>query len=329
MPQTSVPVDSFTEPYTRLGDDVSLEEVRERVRALENEHRANGVTLSGRILHVCHYLPITSTLTKPSKSGSIGVISPPATPPSKPSEVPGEPSSPITPEPSQPISSIWTLSPRYGHAAMISGIRSLATTHEQLIIGWTGDVHSTTPGENIPEENISEEDKKELEEALLGYQPKETGSADLDDEKDEKKTTYVPVWMPGKVAHGHYDGYCKQSKIPILFSCIVIQPVILVLWPLFHYLLWQDVATEYASADSHYPFYEAANAAFARRICEVYRPGDLIWIHDYHLLLLPKMVREHIPEVILGLFVHTPFPSSEVFRCLPSEYFSTFVVLPV
>ncbi|KAK7462851.1 hypothetical protein VKT23_007427 [Stygiomarasmius scandens] len=300
MPQTSVPVDSFTEPYTRLGDDVSLEEVRERVRVLENEHRANGVTLSGRILHVCHYLPITSTLTKPSKSGGIGVISPPATPPSKPSEVPGEPSSPITPEPSQPISSIWTLSPRYGHAAMISGIRSLSTTHEQLIIGWTGDVQSTTPGENIPEENISEEDKKELEEALRGYQPKETGSADLDDEKDEKKTVYVPVWMPGKVAHGHYDGYCKQ-----------------ILWPLFHYLLWQDVATEYASADSHYPFYEAANAAFARRICEVYRPGDLIWIHDYHLLLLPKMVREHIPEVILGLFVHTPFPSSEVFRCLP------------
>lgn len=92
----------------------------------------------------------------------------------------------------------------------------------------------------------------------------------------------------------------------------------LVLWPLFHYLLWQDVATEYASADSHYPYYEAANATFARRIAEVYRPGDVVWIHDYHLLLVPKMVKEVLPESVLGLFVHTPFPSSEIFRCLPS-----------
>jgi trehalose 6-phosphate synthase/phosphatase len=63
-----------------------------------------------------------------------------------------------------------------------------------------------------------------------------------------------------------------------------------VLWPLFHYLLWQDVATEYASADSHYPYYESANAAFARRIAEVYKPGDLIWVHDYHCLLVPRYV---------------------------------------
>lgn len=91
------------------------------------------------------------------------------------------------------------------------------------------------------------------------------------------------------------------------------------LWPLFHYLLWQDVATEYASADEHWPAYQAANLAFAKRIVEAYRPGDLIWVHDYHLLLVPKLVRQLLPEAIIGLFVHTPFPSSEVFRCLPSE----------
>lgn len=65
-------------------------------------------------------------------------------------------------------------------------------------------------------------------------------------------------------------------------------PRSLALWPLFHYLLWQDVVTEYASADQHYPYYEAANAGFARKIAEVYRPGDLIWVHDYHLLLVPR-----------------------------------------
>ncbi len=47
----------------------------------------------------------------------------------------------------------------------------------------------------------------------------------------------------------------------------------LVLWPLFHYLLWQDVATEYASADAHWAPYSAVNEAFAKRVQEVYRPG--------------------------------------------------------
>lgn len=106
--------------------------------------------------------------------------------------------------------------------------------------------------------------------------------------------------------------------------CIANPLFLLALWPLFHYLLWQDVATEYASADEFWPTYQAANLAFAQRIEEVYQPGDLIWVHDYHLLLVPKLVRQLIPEAVIGLFVHTPFPSSEVFRCLPSRYLPSF-----
>lgn len=104
------------------------------------------------------------------------------------------------------------------------------------------------------------------------------------------------------------------------------------LWPLFHYLLWQDVggatngtaslSSSSASADTHWPPYEQANAAFTRAVLSVYQPGDLIWVHDYHLLLVPKMLRMSAPDVCVGLFVHTPWPSSEVFRCLPSESLS-------
>ena len=47
------------------------------------------------------------------------------------------------------------------------------------------------------------------------------------------------------------------------------------------------------------------------------RQGDLIWIHDYHLLLVPSLLRQSLPDAAVGLFVHTPFPSSEIFRCLP------------
>lgn len=88
---------------------------------------------------------------------------------------------------------------------MISGIRSLSATHEQVIIGWTGDISSPTPGEKIASNTVSAEDKAALEIALNVHQPKES------DPDDDKKTTYVPVWLDDKVAHGHYDGYSKQS----------------------------------------------------------------------------------------------------------------------
>ncbi len=44
---------------------------------------------------------------------------------------------------------------------------------------------------------------------------------------------------------------------------------------------------------------------------------DLVWIHDYHLIVLPKLLREKLgPDVKIGFFLHVPFPSSELFRCL-------------
>ncbi|PSS37445.1 hypothetical protein PHLCEN_2v652 [Hermanssonia centrifuga] len=55
--------------------------------------------------------------------------------------------------------------------------------------------------------------------------------------------------------------------------------------------------------------------------------GDLIWIHDYHLLLVPAVLRQTLPEAAVGLFVHTPFPSSEVFRCVsPTPFYGTTLI---
>ena len=201
-------MDSFAEPYTRQGDDISIDKVREKIAVLEEEHRKNGIPLSGRILHVCHYLPITATLLKPG----LGVLSPPATPPSKVTDVLQE----ETPAQDAPVAEssteegkpapVWQLAPRYGHAAMISGIRSMSHSHEQIIIGWTGDILSS-PTDKIPIDTVTEKEREEFEAALKAYHPKES---DPDDERD-RKTKYVPVWLEDKVAHGHYDGYCKQS----------------------------------------------------------------------------------------------------------------------
>lgn len=287
-------MDSFAEHS--ITSPLPLDEIREHILQQKSELAARGIKSSGRVLHVCHYLPITSSLS--TSNSERPLPSPPQTPPARPSDVSGSlevTSGDHPPQSDQSNHPPWSFSVRYGHAAMISGIRSLAATHEQVIIGWTGDiVNASSPETTIPANTVSKEDRLALEESLQKYQPSEA------DPDDDKKTTHIPVWLDDEDAHGHYEGYCKQT-----------------LWPLFHYLLWQDVATEYASADKYWPSYEATNAAFARRILEVYRPGDLIWVHDYHLLLVPKLLRQLLPEALVGLFVHTPWPSSEVFRCLP------------
>jgi trehalose 6-phosphate synthase/phosphatase len=45
----------------------------------------------------------------------------------------------------------------------------------------------------------------------------------------------------------------------------------------------------------------------------------IVWVHDYHLMLVPQIIRDRLPNALVGFFVHTPFPSSEIFRCLPRK----------
>ncbi len=85
-----------------------------------------------------------------------------------------------------------------------------------------------------------------------------------------------------------------------------------VLWPL-HHLQLDRVPVDAAGWDA----YVAANQRFADVIAERYETGDLVWIHDYHLMLVPQFIRERIPSAAIGFFLHIPFPSSEVFRVLP------------
>jgi len=73
--------------------------------------------------------------------------------------------------------------------------------------------------------------------------------------------------------------------------------------------------------ESAWNAYREANRLFARAIASEVEDGDLVWVHDYHLMLLPAMLREEIGQskinVKIGFFLHTPFPSSEIYRILP------------
>jgi trehalose-6-phosphate synthase len=97
---------------------------------------------------------------------------------------------------------------------------------------------------------------------------------------------------------GAYTHYCKQ-----------------ILWPVFHYQI-PDNPKSKAYEDHSWIYYVKVNQAFADKIVKNWKRGDVIWVHDYHLLLVPAMVRKKLPDAKIGFFLHVAFPSSEVFRCL-------------
>jgi len=201
-------MDSFSQHLPPA--QVPLEDIRKHILQQQADLTAKGIKLSGRCLHICHYLPVVSSLAHNTSKSNLP--SPPQTPPAKPTVVDGltiQPEAEPTPLPNADdptASSKWSISVRYGHHAMISGIRSLEAPGEQLIIGWTGDIqNSHQPDATVSLSSISEEDRLALENTLQTYHPQEA------DPDDESKTTYVPVWVDEKAAHGHYEGYCKES----------------------------------------------------------------------------------------------------------------------
>jgi trehalose 6-phosphate synthase/phosphatase len=105
----------------------------------------------------------------------------------------------------------------------------------------------------------------------------------------------VPISLSGREIIDYYDGVCNA-----------------VLWPVLHYQIDRLPLTLP-------PFepYRAVNERFAETLIAQHRPGDMIWIHDYHLMLVPAMVRRRIPDAAIGFFLHTPFPAADVFRVLP------------
>lgn len=114
----------------------------------------------------------------------------------------------------------------------------------------------------------------------------------------EDKFESLAVFVGDSEFEGHYSHFSRT-----------------VLWPAFHYQM-QETPTRTEHDDYSWKQYVKVNEKFANIIASHWRPGDSIWIHDYHLLLLPSLLREKLPHAEIGFFMHGAFPSSEVFRCL-------------
>lgn len=104
-----------------------------------------------------------------------------------------------------------------------------------------------------------------------------------------------PVFLTRKEVEEYYEGFSNKT-----------------IWPLFHYF------TQYVNYNQKYwTAYKKVNQYFAKKVIKYYRPGDYIWVHDYQLMLVPGILRQQLPEALIGYFLHIPYPSYEIYRLLP------------
>jgi trehalose 6-phosphate synthase/phosphatase len=114
-------------------------------------------------------------------------------------------------------------------------------------------------------------------------------------QKWERSDRCFAIELPAEVAKGFYEGYANQT-----------------LWPVFHCF-----PSRLRFDAGGWESYVEANRIFCSSVVEHYQPGDLVWVHDYHLMLLPQMLRAALPDAAIGFFLHIPFPSAEIFPILP------------
>ncbi|KAK3361786.1 glycosyltransferase family 20 protein [Lasiosphaeria ovina] len=124
----------------------------------------------------------------------------------------------------------------------------------------------------------------------------------------DKRIKTVPVWLADDV-DGSGDGITLKDQTR--WRRFAEHD----LYTLFHYK--QHEPTDGRAERTQWADYYRMNQKFANKILEIYKPGDIVIVHDYNLMLLPSMLRQRAPHMYISFFLHSPFPSSEFLRCLP------------
>jgi trehalose 6-phosphate synthase/phosphatase len=107
-----------------------------------------------------------------------------------------------------------------------------------------------------------------------------------------------PVFLTESEMEDFYLGFCNKT-----------------IWPLFHYFPSYTVYHE-----DFWQNYRRVNQLFCEALTELIKAGDTVWVQDYHLMLLPRLLREKFPGLLIGFFLHIPFPSFEIFQLLPPRW---------
>ncbi|HET8997708.1 MAG TPA: trehalose-6-phosphate synthase [Acetobacteraceae bacterium] len=112
-----------------------------------------------------------------------------------------------------------------------------------------------------------------------------------------RRLTQATIDIPASLFGGYYEGFSNGT-----------------LWPLMH---WRAGLAEFSR--ENFEAYMAVNEQFADALAPLLRPGDLVWVHDYHLIPLGRMLRERCERIRLGFFLHIPFPPAPLFETLPQS----------
>ena len=107
-----------------------------------------------------------------------------------------------------------------------------------------------------------------------------------------------PVFVDDDIHQAFYEGFCNDM-----------------IWPLFHYF-----PTFASFQEKDFDAYQQVNNRFLEELTSIIEPGDLVWIHDFQLMLLPEMLRKAIPSASIGYFFHIPFPTYEIIKLLPRTW---------
>jgi trehalose 6-phosphate synthase/phosphatase len=119
----------------------------------------------------------------------------------------------------------------------------------------------------------------------------------------EQAFSIQPVFIEEEEYNNYYNGFSNST-----------------LWPLFHYFpSFVEFRKEYFDS------YKKVNEHFAETILPIIKDDDVIWIHDYQLMLLSQLIRRQKPNASIGFFLHIPFPSYELLRLLPADWKSALL----
>jgi trehalose 6-phosphate synthase/phosphatase len=108
---------------------------------------------------------------------------------------------------------------------------------------------------------------------------------------------FTPIYLDAEEEREYYGRICNDT-----------------IWPLFHYFPDRLRITGEA-----WERYRTVNERFAKTIADRASPRARVWVHDFHLMLVPAALRRLRPDLEIGFFLHIPFPSSEVYRLLPTR----------
>jgi trehalose 6-phosphate synthase/phosphatase len=228
------------------------------------------------------------------------------------------------------IVSLQELTPRRGQSALFDAFSYLSSDEapwNHTVVAWTGEIEvpsdvlsppGTPPSTTVHLSSLNVLSKPVPIDA--GQAPPTPPTVDglwipkEDMERLEHQLSHstniktIPVWLADDT-EGHEDGI--RLKDQARWRRYAEHD----LYTLFHYK--QHEPTDGRAERVQWADYFRMNQKFANKILEVYKPGDIVIVHDYNLMLLPSMLRQRAPHMYIAFFLHSPFPSSEFLRCLP------------